>query len=170
MSGNENADEKNVCRLLLPPRAPPSHAPPGSLSLSLLLDLTDTRACCCSNQLGIIIPWGLHEVLRGLRQHLLVVHTSFPPTYSFYTVIERVHSNCNFFFHLKSEKRLKNQNLSCIWFGSWAMRFWFEVDTYSSFTMKDLGLNCIMLRKCSYQTGCLKFFSSPNVQHMPCGI
>ena len=50
--------------------------PPASLSL----DLTDTRACCCccSNQLGIIIPWGLHEVLGGLRQHLLVVHTSFP--------------------------------------------------------------------------------------------
>ena len=53
--------------------------PPASLSL----DLTDTRACCCccSNQLGIIIPWGLHEVLGGLRQHLLVVHTSFPPMY-----------------------------------------------------------------------------------------
>ena len=55
--------------------------PPASLSL----DLTDTRACCCccSNQLGIIIPWGLHEVLGGLRQHLLVVHTSFPPTTTF---------------------------------------------------------------------------------------
>ena len=54
-----------------------------STSLSLSLDLTDTRACCCccSNQLGIIIPWGLHEVLGGLRQHLLVVHTSFPPMY-----------------------------------------------------------------------------------------
>ena len=56
-----------------------------STSLSLSLDLTDTRACCCccSNQLGIIIPWGLHEVLGGLRQHLLVVHTSFPPTTTF---------------------------------------------------------------------------------------
>lgn len=32
---------------------------------------THERGCYCSNQLGIIIPWGLHEVLRGLRQHLL---------------------------------------------------------------------------------------------------
>ena len=101
MSGNENADEKNVCRLLLPPRSRclAMHHQALSLSLSLLLDLTDTRACCCccSNQLGIIIPWGLHEVLGGLRQHLLVVHTSFPPTYSLYTVIEIFHFAVNGF-------------------------------------------------------------------------
>ena len=106
MSGNENADEKNVCRPLLKPlrarrraaQVAAAATATAAAALSHSLDLTDTRACCCccSNQLGIIIPWGLHEVLRGLRQHLLVVHTSFPPTYSFYTVIERVHSNCNF--------------------------------------------------------------------------
>ena len=100
MSGNENADEKNVCRPL--PKPPPRRTSPlhcTSSSLSHSLDLTDTRACCCccSNQLGIIIPWGLHEVLGGLRQHLLVVHTSFPPTYSLYTVIEIFHFAVNGF-------------------------------------------------------------------------